>query len=216
MSQSVVNLEAFKRSQDREASKAALAAIKPEWAAALIVAELEQDESDMQTDYFATSKSRHVALAWSKHTKDVFSEMRKAAALFPETAHLGPACGMFTPRVVIAEAFVSNGSAYYIGEGSPWHRDLDGGREPHEFTTKAEAEAHIAAAGEPFPIMFDGVLRSFAWKIEEQSVEHREKWSMGAGYYLKAGGRYSTGWRVRKDRSCGEFDVVEIHESLRK
>lgn len=28
--------------------------------------------------------------------------------------------------------------------------------------------------------------------------EHREKWSMGAGYYLKAGSRYSSGWKVRK------------------
>lgn len=28
--------------------------------------------------------------------------------------------------------------------------------------------------------------------------EHREKYSMGHGYYLKAEGRYSTGWLVRK------------------
>jgi protein-L-isoaspartate O-methyltransferase len=31
-----------------------------------------------------------------------------------------------------------------------------------------------------------------------ESAEHREKWSMGAGYYLKAGYRYSSGWQVRK------------------
>jgi hypothetical protein len=30
--------------------------------------------------------------------------------------------------------------------------------------------------------------------------EHREKYSMGAGYYLKSTGRYSTGWTVRKRR----------------
>jgi len=29
--------------------------------------------------------------------------------------------------------------------------------------------------------------------------EHREKYSMGHGYYLKAGGRYRTGWVVRKE-----------------
>jgi len=30
--------------------------------------------------------------------------------------------------------------------------------------------------------------------------EHREKYSMGAGYYLKASGRYSTGWKIEKIR----------------
>lgn len=30
------------------------------------------------------------------------------------------------------------------------------------------------------------------------SFEHRNKWSMGAGYFLSAGGTYSSGWRVRK------------------
>lgn len=29
-------------------------------------------------------------------------------------------------------------------------------------------------------------------------AEHREKWSMGAGYYLKTGYRHSDGWQVRK------------------
>lgn len=36
-----------------------------------------------------------------------------------------------------------------------------------------------------------------------ESAEHREKWSMGAGYYLAAGSyRHDTGWQVRK-RSIG-------------
>lgn len=30
------------------------------------------------------------------------------------------------------------------------------------------------------------------------SAEHREKWSMGAGYYLKASNRYSDGWKIEK------------------
>lgn len=33
-----------------------------------------------------------------------------------------------------------------------------------------------------------------------ESAEHREKYSMGAGYYLKAGWRDSDGWEIRKSR----------------
>lgn len=96
----------------------------PADAQAVIVAELEHDDSDVMTDYFSTRTSRKVILAFSTHRRDLFSEMRKAARNFAETAHLAD----------------------------------------------APAEA-----------------------------EHREKWSMGAGYYLKATGRYSDGWKVRKE-----------------
>lgn len=95
----------------------------PADARAVIVAELEHDDSDPMTDYFNTKTSRTVLLAFSSHGRDLFPEMRKAARNFEETAHL------------------------------------------------ADAPA---------------------------DAEHREKWSMGAGYYLKASGRYSDGWKVRK------------------
>lgn len=38
--------------------------------------------------------------------------------------------------------------------------------------------------------------------------EHREKYSMGAGYYLKAAGRYSNGWKIEKETRYrdGDFD----------
>jgi hypothetical protein len=93
--------------------KASVAGEKPAGAVALIVAELVVDDCATKT----------VALAWSTHNRDLFAEMRKAAARFPETANLAKT-----------------------------------GRE----------------------------------------AEHREKYSMGAGYYLKAEGTYDTGWRVRK------------------
>lgn len=95
----------------------------PADAKAVIVAELEHDASDTMTDYFNTQTSRCVILGFSRHTRDLFAEMRKAAARLPETAHL---------------------------ENAP------------------------------------------------EDAEHREKWSMGAGYYLKASGRYSDGWKVLK------------------
>lgn len=95
----------------------------PSDAKAVIIGELEIDDCDSMTDYFNTKTTRQVILGFSKHTRDIFSELRKAARNCPETAQLAD----------------------------------------------APAEA-----------------------------EHREKHSMGAGYYLKDGNRYSTGWAVRK------------------
>lgn len=180
-------------------SKTDWLASKPTWAQAAIVAELEQDECDSQTDYFATSTSRRVFLAWSKHTRDVFSETRKAAATFPETAHLGPGKDLYKATVVTTSDIITNGSAYWKGTGSHWHSDLyDDQSSGVEFATRADAEAFVAAKGAPEPIAFEGNLATFEWNIDRQSVEHREKHSMGHGYYLKRSGRYSSGWAVRK------------------
>jgi len=180
-----------------------LLASRPTWAKAAIVAEYETDQSDSMTDYFATRTERHVFLGWSKHSKDLFAEMRKAAATFTETAHLGPGKDVHTAVVVTAEDVISGGTAYWKGTPSPWHTELH--TDPaatyftrgRQFETLAEAEAFIADKT-PEPIMFDGTVRHFEWRITSQSVEHREKYSMGAGYYLKGTGRYSSGWTVSK------------------
>lgn len=95
----------------------------PAGSKAVLVAELVEDQSDSMTDYFGHTTKRVVILAWSPHTRDIFSEMRKAAAKFGPTAHLATA---------------------------------------------------------------------------PESAEHREKWSMGGGYYLKDGFRHSSGWKVCK------------------
>lgn len=94
----------------------------PTDAKAIILAEFHVDQCESQTDYYGSTTTRRVFLAWSRHTRDLFAEMRKAAAGWAETAHLGP-------------------------------------------TAPA-------------------------------TVEHREKYSMGSGFFLQTG-RYS-GWRVRK------------------
>lgn len=97
---------------------------RPMWAKSLLVASLERDACDLMTDYFNHTTEEEIALAWSRHTRDLFPEMRKAAALLADTAHLGPAA--------------------------------------------------------------------------PEKIEHREKWSMGGGYYLKATDRHGTGWKVSK------------------
>lgn len=101
----------------------------PAEAKAVIVAEFEQDQSDSMTDYFATTTTKTVILAFSRHTRDLFPEMRKAARNY-------------------------------------------------------EATAHLAEAG--------------------ADAEHREKYSMGAGYYLKASHHYSDGWKVSKRPITGQ------------
>jgi len=127
---------AKKADEDREKGKALIDSIKPKWAKAVIVAYQEFDDCDMMTDYFATKSGPAYLLAWSKHTRDLFPEMRKAAANMEETKHL---------------------------------------------------------AKRP---VFTGPESERKWWSPED--EHREKYSMGAGYYLKASNRYSTGWKVEK------------------
>ena len=56
-------------------------------APAVIVAEYYKDEIDSMTDYFGGATKQTVILATSKHTRDLFPEMRNAAALIPETEH---------------------------------------------------------------------------------------------------------------------------------
>ena len=128
-----------------------------ESAKALIVAEHEVDESDSMTDYFATKMTQLVVLGTSKHTRDLFGEMRTLAGRFDKTAHLA-----IPPNVD------SSGSALTeVNKG--WWRPAD---------------------------------------------EHREKYSMGAGYYLKTGSSYSSGWLVRKMKKWGDEWDDSVYISL--
>ena len=131
-----------KRTEELEAKRDALSKFRdsirdkiPTDAKAVIVAELEIDKCDIMTDYFATSTEKTIILGFSRHTRDLFPELRKAALNHPDTAAL-----------------------------------------------------HDAGP----------------------DAEHREKYSMGAGYYLKDANRYSTGWAVRKRSFYGRRnDVAE-------
>lgn len=116
-------LGAEDQARARAAFEADAAPRIPGWAKAVILAGLVEDQSDAMSDYSDSRTTRTVILAFSRHTRDLFPEMRKAARNFAETADLADA---------------------------------------------------------------------------PPDAEHREKWSMGAGYYLKLGGRHSSGWKVWK------------------
>lgn len=189
-----------------EANAQAIEATRPAWAKAVIVAELEESRCDSMTDYYATATMRRVVLAWSKHTRDLFPELRHAAATFPDTAHMGPECDIYRARVILGADVVTMGSAYYKGSNSHWHSELFEESEKYgrgkRFTRLAEAQAFISSAGAPEPISFQteagSQLVTFEWTISRESLEHREKYSMGHGFYLSDSGTYGSGWRVIK------------------
>ena len=87
------------------------AEIFPEDALGVIVARLKQDDSDTMTDYYAHSVQRTVILGFSKHKRDLFSEMRKHAPNFEETAYLAE----FNEDYEHREKY-SMGDGYYLGE----------------------------------------------------------------------------------------------------
>ena len=60
----------------------------PTDAKAVIIGTLRVSECDSYTDYYGYGIARTVILGFSKHTRNLFSEMRKHAANFEGTAHL--------------------------------------------------------------------------------------------------------------------------------
>lgn len=103
--------ERIKVEEIKKIGRVRFAEILPEDAQAVIVARLKQDESDSQTDYFASSTQRTVILGFSKHKRDIFSEMRKHASNFEETAYLAEYNADYEHR----EKY-SMGAGYYLGE----------------------------------------------------------------------------------------------------
>ena len=108
--------EAKQREQERKEQletigKERLQNLIPADTKAVIVAELQKDDSDSMTDYFGYHTIRTVILGFSTHTKDMFSELRKYALNFTETAHLAEVNEKYEQREKYA-----GGAGYYLGE----------------------------------------------------------------------------------------------------
>jgi len=115
------------QSAERDAKRSASATLleqamskAPAGAKALIYAELHQDVSDSQTDYFGTRVTRTVALGFRTSSREDFKALRAAAALFPETA------GMASDPDAEHRDNYSMGAGNYLsdhgwaGSGSGW------------------------------------------------------------------------------------------------
>lgn len=63
---------------------------RPPMATALIVANYDEDDGDIMADYFSHKVTRQVAIGWRTGQRENFAQLRRAAATFEETAHLGP------------------------------------------------------------------------------------------------------------------------------
>lgn len=65
-----------------------LASLLPAGYRGIIVAELREDQSELETDYHAHRVTRRVVIGFAKSSRSLFPNMRKAAATFTPTAHL--------------------------------------------------------------------------------------------------------------------------------
>lgn len=85
----------------------------PENVESVIIAELYEDESDSQTDYFSASVKKVVYLAFSSNKRNNLNELKKAAGLFDETAEFSTqeeaekSCLHYQPDYFLGSRFVS-------------------------------------------------------------------------------------------------------------
>lgn len=171
---------ATKRAADIETGSKIIAEL-PDWVKTIIVGRHETDTSDMQTDYFASSTDKEIFLAFSSHDRDLFPEMRKAADNCADTQHIGTGKGLFQ----IIRTDLEN--RYFNNEYCK------------TFYTREEAAEYVSGL---IPEEF------YNYSITEKDIEHREKWSMGHGYYL-GHSKYS-GWQVAKAYRINEENRAEI------
>lgn len=156
----------------------------------IIRAQFMVDESDGYTDYYGGRCARTVVIGFGKGKRENFKQLRKAAGVFPPTSWMES--GIFTVRVIVAEAVRTSHQYYHAGNYSPHHERIGNGR---EFPTRKEAQKFIDSQQIPYSI-FDGETEiKYTWDIDEMNIEHRENYSMGGGNYLGAS-RYS-GWRIQ-------------------
>ena len=91
----VYSLEAERTKREAARARAAkcwtaLDALKPSNAQALIIAELKEDTSEPQSDCYGSKTVRRVAIGWRTGKREDFRQLRRAAAGYAPTAHLGP------------------------------------------------------------------------------------------------------------------------------
>lgn len=209
--------EAMSKTEKRNAEIKArglliLAEKKPDWAKAAIVAHLENNTSDPYTDYHGHTTEKTVIIGWSKHTRDLFPEMRKAAANcgMEQLKELGPGNDQW--RAYLAwdhnssdldakeKRFISNYEAHYY-KGCGLDISMDDGKSP-VFLTENELDQWLQDKTAP---------AGTEYKKSVESFEHRQKYSMGGGYFLKNGHRDSSGWKVRKD-CCNNLEMIAGQE----
>ena len=202
-----------KRNEDQKTiGKERLQHLIPADTKAVIIAELHEDDSDSMSDYYGYNTLRTVILGFSSHTKDLFSEMRKYAVNFEETAHLSEENKNNEHR----EKY-TGGEGYYLGERrySGWivkkekhFKDRESiinafaliAGEESNICVKVQANATLAAATGDFVIV-DYSLKALAVFGDTRQIKDQLK-ALGGRFNPKLTheGSKQAGWIFSKSK----------------
>lgn len=164
----------------------------------LIVAEYMIDDSDSQMDYYGGSVARRIVIGICGSRID-FQQMRKAADQFPPTTHLGVGKDVWQ-AVAEIDSDIKQPTRYELLRDERYVAVT--------CSTREEIEAAVQGAIEnntDFGIY--SKMGTVDYRCE--SIEHRENYSGGGGYYLGTN-RYS-GWRIRCESWGGDYEI-EVHD----
>jgi hypothetical protein len=219
--------EKQRREQVSAIGRERLKEIIPADAQAVIIACEREDESDSQTDYFASTTVRTVILGFSTHAKNNFQEMRNYAGNFEETAYLSDKNEDYEHR----ENY-TGGHGYYLGE-SKYHgwiiekeRIYDRERFIERFAYTAGDEANIRIKNAPQtaestptaePITGDYTIVDYSGKavaifgdtraIKEQLSALGGRFNM----YLTLNGKKCAGWIFQKSKEDDLRRLVNLN-----
>jgi len=112
MDNDILTTDYEKLQAEQKAFDAKYLPLVPKWAKAVIVATLKKDQSDLMSDYHGSTTTKTIILGFSKHTRDLFPEMRKLATNHEETAFLKDA-----PKESENREKYSMGGGYYLKNG---------------------------------------------------------------------------------------------------
>ena len=192
--------------------------IIPADAQAVIVAEEREDDSNPYDDYCSSRTVRTVILGFSRHTRDLFGEMRKHAPNFEETAFLAAENEKYEQR----EKY-SGGAGFYLGGSrhDGWHigKERIGDRERfiERFAVIAgdEDNIHVTATATPTAEPTDTATEAITG--DYQIVDYSDKAvavfgdtkaikdklrALGGRFnmYLTLNGQRSAGWIFQKSK----------------
>lgn len=182
---------------------------RPPSAAALIVAELDEDQSDSMSDYHGSETIRRCAIGWRMSCREDFKQLRRAAQGFEPTRLYGLDYSPCRIRGVYTDT-PTNRKAGRWGMFYPDH--LMPGCLGREYETSQAAEKALAGLGfvragkvehgreewaAPEALWLSGEegLQAWAAVVHVHKIEHRDNYSMGEGNWVGME-RYS-GWKVK-------------------
>jgi hypothetical protein len=208
-SQAAQAAAAAERARVQEIGRQVWAEVWPAGCHWAIMAERIHDDSDIQTDYFGEHTEETVILAPSRKQREDFAEMRKAALLLPEIRHLGPGCDCW--RVMVKAAPDDESNRTWRGRLNEYEHGRG------YYATAAEAQAALDAAlaadaADNARVPFEPFSPRLPWggELARESIEYREKYTGGKGYYLQA--NWANPWRVSKARVTVYRDGAETDE----